>query len=209
MEPIKILIADDHHMVRAGLRTFLELEDDFTIVAEASDGKDAIEQADLEKPDIILMDLLMEGVNGIDATKELSPKGFKVIVLTSFLDDDMLFPVLDAGAFSYLLKTSSADDIAEAIRRAYRGEPTFQGKVTQKMYQRFMDRPKHQLLTKRELEVLALIGKGKTNQEIGETLFIGVKTVKTHVSHILAKLEVSDRTQAAIYANKHQLTAAE
>ena len=209
MEPIKILIADDHHMVRAGLRTFLELEDDFTIVAEAADGREAIERASQEKPDIILMDLLMEGVNGIDATKELSPKGFKVIVLTSFLDDDMLFPVLDAGAFSYLLKTSSADDIAEAIRRAYRGEPTFQGKVTQKMYQRFMDRPKHQLLTKRELEVLALIGKGKTNQEIGDALFIGVKTVKTHVSHILAKLEVSDRTQAAIYANKHQLTVAE
>lgn len=206
MEEIKILIADDHQMVRAGLRTFLELEDDFTIVGEAADGKEAITQATQEKPDIILMDLLMEGMNGIDATKALSPKGFKVIVLTSFLDDDMLFPVLDAGAFSYLLKTSSADDIAEAIRRAYRGEPTFQGKVTQKMYQRFMDRPKHQLLTKRELEVLALIGQGKSNQEIGDTLFIGVKTVKTHVSHILAKLEVTDRTQAAIYANKHQLT---
>lgn len=207
MERIKLLIVDDHEMVRTGLRTFLELEDDFDIVAEASDGQEAIERADKTCPDIILMDLLMEGMSGIDATAKLAPEGYKIIVLTSFLDDDMLFPVLDAGAFSYLLKTSTAAEIAEAIRKAFRGEPTFQGKVTTKMYRRFQERPKHDVLTKREREVLALLGEGKSNQEIADTLFIAIKTVKTHVSHILAKLDLQDRTQAAIYANKHHLTA--
>lgn len=128
------------------------------------------------------------------------------IKLTSYLDDEMLFPVMEAGAFSYLLKTSSADEIVNAIRKAYKGEPTFQGEVTQKMFKQMHSKPKHDELTKREKEVLALIGQGKTNKEIASTLFIGIKTVKTHVSHILQKLELEDRTQAAIYANKHHLT---
>ncbi|SDZ00979.1 two-component system, NarL family, response regulator LiaR [Evansella caseinilytica] len=203
---IRLLIVDDHEMVRMGLATFLSMEDDMEIVGEATNGREAIEKAWELKPDVILMDLLMEGMNGIEATRELAQEKARIIVLTSYLDDEMLFPVMEAGAFSYLLKTSAADEIAAAIRKAANGEPTFQGQVTKKMIQRMQAKPKHLELTAREREVLALIGQGKTNKDIAEELFIGIKTVKTHVSHILGKLELEDRTQAAIYANKHHLT---
>ena len=205
-EPIRVLIVDDHAMVRMGLATFLDTEEDIEVVGEASDGYEAIEKALELCPDIILMDLLMEKMNGIEATKHLASEKGKIIVLTSYLDDEMLFPVMEAGAFSYLLKTSSASEIAEAIRKASQGEPIFQGKVTQKMFKHLHSKPKHGELTNREREVLSLIGKGKTNKVIGEELHIGIKTVKTHVSHILSKLELDDRTQAAIYANKNHLT---
>lgn len=205
-EMIKLLIVDDHEMVRMGLKTYLSVEDDIDVIGEACNGREAIEVARELKPDVILMDLLMEEMNGIEATKVLAKENMKIIVLTSYLDDEMLFPVMEAGAFSYLLKTSSAHEIAEAIRKTHKGEPTFQGQVTQKMFRHMHAKPKHDELTAREREVLALIGQGKTNKEIGETLHIGIKTVKTHVSHILSKLELDDRTQAAIYANKHHLT---
>ncbi|UCZ51964.1 response regulator transcription factor [Bacillus shivajii] len=205
-EKIKVLIVDDHEMVRMGLVTYLSVEDDLEVVGEASDGKEAVRKAKELQPDVILMDLLMDGMNGIEATKQLqSEEKIKIIVLTSYLDDEMLFPVIEAGAFGYLLKTSSAQEIADAIRKAHKGEPTFQGKVTQKMLERMHSSQKHETLTKREKEVLALIGKGMSNKEIADTLYIGIKTVKTHVSHIFAKLELEDRTQAAIYANKHHL----
>ncbi|MCD8510207.1 MAG: response regulator transcription factor [Bacillus sp. (in: Bacteria)] len=204
-ERIKLLIVDDHEMVRMGLRTYLSVEDDIEVVGEACNGREAIDRARELNPDVILMDLLMEEMNGIEATKVLAKENMKIIVLTSYLDDEMLFPVMEAGAFSYLLKTSSADEIAEAIRKTHKGEPTFQGQVTQKMFKHMHSKPKHDELTAREREVLALIGQGKTNKEIGETLHIGIKTVKTHVSHILGKLELDDRTQAAIYANKNHL----
>ncbi|MFA9555822.1 response regulator [Evansella sp. AB-rgal1] len=205
-ESIRLLIVDDHDMVRMGLVTFLSIEDDIEIVGEASNGLEAVKKAKELKPDVILMDLLMDGMNGIEATKNIASDEIKIIVLTSYLDDEMLFPVMEAGAFSYLLKTSSADEIVDAIRKAKNGMPTFQGQVTQKMFQHMHTKPKHHELTNREKEVLALIGNGKSNKEISETLFIGIKTVKTHVSHILAKLELDDRTQAAIYANKNHLT---
>ncbi|MDQ0255412.1 NarL family two-component system response regulator LiaR [Evansella vedderi] len=204
--PIRLLIVDDHEMVRMGLTTYLSVEDDIEVVGEAANGLEAIQKARDLSPDVILMDLLMDGMNGIEATKELAKEDMKIIVLTSYLDDEMLFPVMEAGAFSYLLKTSSADEIVSAIRKAYRGEPTFQGQVTQKMFKHMHSKPKHEELTAREREVLALIGNGKTNKEIADTLHIGIKTVKTHVSHILSKLELDDRTQAAIYANKNNLT---
>ncbi|WP_280769269.1 response regulator transcription factor [Salipaludibacillus daqingensis] len=203
--PIKVLVVDDHDMVRMGLVTYLSVEEDMEVVGEACDGAEAIDKAGKTFPDVILMDLLMEKMNGIEATKVLAKTNVKIIVLTSYIDDEMLFPVLEAGAFSYLLKTSSADEIAQAIRKAANGEPTFQGQVTQKMFRHMHNKPKHDELTNREHEVLCLIGKGKTNKEISEELFIGIKTVKTHVSHILAKLEIEDRTQAAIYANKNHL----
>ncbi|MBU9713263.1 response regulator transcription factor [Evansella tamaricis] len=207
-DTIKVLVVDDHDMVRMGLVTYLSVEDDIEVVGEGSDGFEAVQKAKELSPDVILMDLLMDGMNGIDATKKIMEEmdNIKVIVLTSYLDDEMLFPVMEAGAFSYLLKTSSATEIVDAIRKAKKGEPTFQGKVTQKMFQHMHSKPKHDELTNREKEVLALIGQGKTNKEIATALFIGIKTVKTHVSHILAKLELEDRTQAAIYANKHHLT---
>ncbi|SER94713.1 response regulator transcription factor [Salipaludibacillus aurantiacus] len=202
---IKVLVVDDHEMVRMGLVTYLNVEDDIEVAGEAGDGEEAIKAAAKFDPDVILMDLLMEKMNGIEATKVLSKSRAKIIVLTSYLDDEMLFPVMEAGAFSYLLKTSTADEIASAIRKAVKEEPTFQGQVTQKMFRHMNNKPKHEELTKREKEVLCLIGQGKSNKEIGEELFIGIKTVKTHVSHILAKLELEDRTQAAIYAHKHHL----
>lgn len=213
MQKIKVLLVDDHEMVRMGMATFLNTEPEIEIIGEASNGQEGVRLALQLKPDIILMDLVMDGMDGIEATREITQKQSKdikpskIIVLTSFLDDDKVFPVIEAGAFSYLLKTSRASDIAQAIRSAVKGEPTIEGKVAGVMMNRFQhSKPKHSILTTRELEILSLLGQGKNNKNIGEQLFIGIKTVKTHVSSILAKLEVDDRTQAAIYANKHKLS---
>ncbi len=205
LSKIKVLIVDDHEMVRMGLSTYLQTENDIEVVGEGRNGKEAVDQAYNLQPDIILMDLLMDEMNGVEATKALCDHQAKIIVLTSYLDDEMLFPVMEAGAFSYILKTSSAAEIAACIRKAAQGEAMFEGQVTQKMFQQMRNKPKHEELTPREKEVLALIGIGKSNKEIGEFLHIGIKTVKTHVSHIFTKLELEDRTQAAIYANKHEL----
>ncbi|WP_077615688.1 response regulator [Caenibacillus caldisaponilyticus] len=207
-EPIKVLIVDDHDMVRRGLRAYLEIEDDIEIVGEASDGDEVLERVEALRPDVILMDLIMERVDGIEATKQVLAQHpeCRVIVLTSFYDDEKVFPALEAGATSYLLKTASAEEIVEAIRKAVRGDSVIDAKVAGKMLHRFRDaRPKHEQLTSREREVLILIAKGKSNAEIAEELYIGIKTVKTHVSNILSKLGVSDRTQAAIYAHEHHL----
>lgn len=207
---IKVVLVDDHEMVRMGLSTYLSIESDIEVVGEAANGKEGVQLALEKKPDVILMDLVMEGMNGIEATKEITEKlpNCKVIVLTSYVDDEKVYPALEAGAFSYLLKTAKATEIAHAIRSAYKGEPIVEAQVTNKMLQR-MRKPQtklpHEELTPRELEVLRLIGIGKTNQEIADELFIGVKTVKTHVSNILAKLNVDDRIQIAIYAHRHHL----
>lgn len=208
VEKIRVLIVDDHEMVRMGLATYLNTEKDIEVIGEASNGKQGIDLAERLQPDVILMDLVMEEMDGISATKEIKTRlpDIKIIVLTSFIDQDKVFPVIEAGAFSYLLKTSRAEEIAKAIREAVKGNPTIEGKVTSMMINKMQRDPqKHETLTQRELEVLILIGKGLSNKEIGEELFIGIKTVKTHVSNILAKIEVDDRTQAAIYANRHGL----
>jgi len=204
-DPIKVLVVDDHNMVRMGLVTYLSVEEGIEVVGEACNGEEAIDKAKETMPDVILMDLLMEKMNGIEATKVLSKTNVKIIVLTSYIDDEMLFPVMEAGAFSYLLKTSTAEEIVQAVHKAGKGEPTFQGQVTKKMFRHMHEKRKHDDLTKREKEVLCLIGKGKSNKDISEELYIGIKTVKTHVSHVLAKLDLEDRTQAAIYANKNKL----
>lgn len=208
--PIRVLIVDDHEMVRRGLSTYLMTEDSIELVGEASNGAAAVEIAKQKRPDIILMDLVMESMDGITATrkiKKMNPK-IKVIVLTSYINDDKVFPAIEAGAFSYLLKTSRAEEILEAIHAAYRGESRLEPQVASKMMghmQRATQKPRHDELTKREREVLKLLGEAKTNQQIAEELFIGVKTVKTHVSNILAKLGLEDRTQAAVYAVKNGL----
>lgn len=205
---IRVLIVDDHEMVRIGLAAYLNTKSDIEVVGEASNGRQGIDLAESFQPDVILMDLVMDGLDGIMATKEIKNRfpEIKVIVLTSFIEEDKVFPVLEAGAFSYLLKTSRAEDIERAVRDAAKGNPTIESKVTSMVINRLHQEPlKHDSLTQRELEVLSLIGKGLSNKEIGEALFIGVKTVKTHVSNILDKIEVGDRTQAAIYANKHGL----
>ncbi|QDX92623.1 DNA-binding response regulator [Brevibacillus laterosporus] len=207
---IRVLLVDDHEMVRMGLASYLSTEDDIEVVGEASSGEDGVRLVEEMQPDVVLMDLVMEGMGGIEATRkvrEVLPHT-KVIVLTSFIDDEKVYPVIEAGAFSYLLKTSRASEIVKAIRAAVEGEPVLESQVASKIMARFRtgaQTPAHQQLTPRELEVLLLIGQGKSNQEIADELIIGIKTVKTHVSNVLSKLGVEDRTQAAIYVHKHQL----
>ncbi|WP_017728661.1 response regulator transcription factor [Halalkalibacterium ligniniphilum] len=207
---IRVVLIDDHEMVRMGLAAYLGTQPDIEVIGEASDGKEGVRLVLDKKPDVVLMDLVMEKMDGIAATSQIMKETseVKVIVLTSFIDDEKVYPVIEAGAFSYLLKTSSAADIARAIRSASKGEPVVEARVTNKMMER-MRAPKetapHLELTPRELEVFYLVGEGKSNQEIAEALFIGIKTVKTHVSNILHKLQLEDRTQIAIYAHRHGL----
>ncbi|GGE77437.1 response regulator transcription factor [Priestia taiwanensis] len=208
---ISVLLIDDHEMVRMGVSTYLSLQTDMTVVGEAENGEKGIELALSLRPDIILMDLVMDGIDGIEATKEIMKQwpSAKIIVVTSFLDDEKLYPVIEAGATSYLLKTSRASDIADAIRATYNGESVLEPKVTGKMMNMMRNKNTtlpHEELTERELEILLLMTEGKSNQEIADELFIALKTVKTHVSNILSKLDVSDRTQAVIYAFRHELT---
>ncbi|MCY9512749.1 response regulator transcription factor [Paenibacillus apiarius] len=208
---VKVLLVDDHEMVRIGLAAVLSTEDGIEVVGEASNGEDGIRLAQEYKPDVVLMDLVMDGMDGIETTRkllQLYPE-CKVIVLTSYLDDEKMYPVIEAGAFSYLLKTSRATEIAEAIRAAARGQSVLESQVASKMMNRFRQ-PKqslaaHEQLTEREMDVLRLLAQGKSNQDIADDLFIGIKTVKFHVTNILAKLGVEDRTQAAIYAYKNGL----
>ncbi|MCM3602300.1 response regulator transcription factor [Robertmurraya korlensis] len=206
---IRLAVVDDHEVVRKGIISYLQTEPDIEIVGEASCGKDAVRLVADKKPDVVLMDLLMEDGTGIDATKEILSfnPNCKIIIITSFYDDEQVFPAIEAGVFSYMLKTASADEIVQAIRKAARGESVIEPKVANRMMNRLRVKEKklHDELTDREMEVLICIGDGKTNQEISNELYIGVKTVKTHVSNILSKLQVSDRTQAAVYANRNGL----
>lgn len=209
MDPIRVMVVDDHEMVRKGLISYLLTEPDIELVAEASSGREAVRIAREKRPDVILMDLIMENGNGIEATKEILSfyPECKIIIITSYYDDEQVFPAIEAGALSYLLKTARADEVISAIRKAMKGETVIEPKVANKMLNRLRpkERMPHDDLTEREMEVLMLIAEGMTNQEISEELFIGIKTVKTHVSNILNKLNVQDRTQAAIYANRHGL----
>ncbi|MFC7786261.1 MULTISPECIES: response regulator transcription factor [unclassified Rossellomorea] len=207
---IKVVFVDDHEMVRIGVSSYLSAQADIDVVGEASDGKEGVQLALELRPDIILMDLVMKEMDGIQATKEIIQEWpeAKIIIVTSFLDDDKVYPALEAGAVSYMLKTSKASEIAEAVRKTYNGqsilEPEVTGKMMTRMRQKTVSHP-HEELTNRELEILLLMTQGKTNQEIADELFIALKTVKTHVSNILSKLGVQDRTQAVIYAFKHDL----
>ncbi|MFI8576188.1 response regulator [Rossellomorea aquimaris] len=207
---INVVFVDDHEMVRIGVSSYLSAQADIDVVGEASDGKEGVQLALELRPDIILMDLVMKEMDGIQATKEIIKEwpDAKIIIVTSFLDDDKVYPALEAGAVSYMLKTSKASEIAEAVRKTYNGqsilEPEVTGKMMTRMRQKTVSHP-HEELTNRELEILLLMTQGKTNQEIADELFIALKTVKTHVSNILSKLGVQDRTQAVIYAFKHDL----
>ncbi|ABS21485.1 response regulator [Bacillus cytotoxicus] len=207
---IKVLLVDDHEMVRMGVSAYLSTQPDIEVVGEAENGRKGSELALQLKPDIILMDLVMDEMDGVEATRAIIKEWpeAKIVVVTSFLDDEKLYPVIEAGATSYLLKTSRASDIADAVRATYDGETVLEPKVTGKMMSRMRqkkEQPLHDDLTEREFEILLLIAEGKSNQEIADELFIALKTVKTHVSNILNKLNVSDRTQAVIYAFRHQL----
>ncbi len=207
---IKVLIIDDHEMVRLGVSSYLMIQDDIEVVAEASNGLQGYHQALELRPDVILMDLVMDTMDGIEATQKIMAEWpeAKIIILTSFLDDEKVYPALEAGAKSYILKTSSAKEIAQAIRSTYDGENVMQAEVTQKILDREQEEAAyhpHDDLTSREKEVLELVAKGYSNQAIADELFITLKTVKTHVSNILSKLEVDDRTQATIYAFQNKL----
>ena len=207
---IKVLFVDDHEMVRIGVAAYLSSQNDIEVVGEAENGQKAVSMALELRPDIILMDLVMPKMDGIEATKLIMEKWpeAKIIIVTSFLDDEKVYPALEAGATSYMLKTSKASEIADAVRATYHGQSVLEPEVTGKMVEK-LRHPKmaqlHEQLTAREMEVLLLIAKGKSNQEIADELFIALKTTKVHVSNILSKLEVQDRTQAVIYAFKHSL----
>jgi two-component system, NarL family, response regulator LiaR len=207
---IKVLFVDDHEMVRIGVSAYLTAQPDMEVVGEADNGKTAIDLALSLRPDIVLMDLVMKEMDGIEATRQIIaawPEA-KIIIVTSFLDDEKVYPALEAGATSYMLKTSKASDIADAVRSTFHGQSILEPEVTGKMMLKMRQKTKVELyedLTTREMEILLLMTEGKSNQEIADELFIALKTVKTHVSNILSKLQVQDRTQAVIYAFKHSL----
>jgi two-component system, NarL family, response regulator LiaR len=208
-ERIRILLVDDHAVVREGLRAFLGLQDGFEIVGEAADGEEAVQRATELEPDVILMDLVMPKLDGVSAMRELRrrcPRS-RVIVLTSFLDDDRLLPALEAGAAGYLLKNSQPTELARAVRAAHAGEaiidPTAAARLVGVLSGADRGPPRATPLdglTHREREVLALIAQGRANKRIALELGISEKTVKNHVGHVLAKLGVTDRTQAAVLA---------
>lgn len=207
---IKVLLIDDHEMVRLGVSAYLSIQEDIEVIGEAENGQIGYEKALELRPDVIMMDLVMNVMDGIESTKAILkdwPEA-RIIIVTSFIDDEKVYPALEAGASSYMLKTSTAGEIANAIRSTYAGESILEPEVTGKMMERFTKKKEpvlHDDLTNREQEILLLIAQGNSNQEIADQLFITLKTVKTHVSNILAKLDVEDRTQAAIYAFKHHL----
>ena len=207
---IRVLLVDDHEMVRLGVSSYLSIQSDVEVVGEAENGEDGYEKAMALRPDVILMDLVMEVMDGIESTKKILKEWpeARILIVTSFIDDEKVYPAIEAGASGYLLKTSTAHEIANAIRKTYNGERVLEPEVTTKMMEQLSNRNRHVLheeLTNREQEILLLIAQGMSNQEIADELFITLKTVKTHVSNILAKLEVEDRTQAAIYAFKYGL----
>ncbi|MCC5891464.1 response regulator transcription factor [Exiguobacterium sp.] len=208
---IRVVLIDDHEMVRAGVSAFLSTQPDIEVVGEASDGATGAELAIAEKPDVVLMDLVMEPVDGVESTKRIkaSWKEAKILVVTSFLDDEKVYPVIEAGAMSYVLKTANANEIADAIRQTAAGNPVMAAQVTGKMLERLRhpEATLHESLTAREREILQLMAEGKANQVIADELYISLKTVKTHVSNILTKLDVYDRTQAVVYAFQHNLVS--
>jgi DNA-binding NarL/FixJ family response regulator len=209
---IRVFVADDHAIVRKGICALLATEADICVVGEAQDGREAVSGAAELEPDVILMDLVMPRMDGLEAIRHIRTRWpeARILVLTSFAGDDKLFPAIRAGALGYLLKDSGPDQLVEAIRRTHRGESCLHPAIARKLLQEISD-PTGQgtdadLLTVREIEVLQLVARGQTNREISERLAISEATVRTHVSSILAKLKLSSRTQAALYALREGLT---
>ena len=206
-DPISIIIVDDHEVVRSGVRSYLMTTSDFDVIGEAASGEEAIKLVTEHIPDVVLMDLIMPGMDGVETTrqiKKISPRT-QIVVLTSFHDDDHIFPALKAGAISYILKDMKMEKLVEALHRAINGEVTLHPLVATRVLQNLRgehssDKSFYADLTERELDVLKLIANGMTNSQIAEKLVITENTVKGHVSNILSKLHVADRTQVAVYA---------
>jgi len=200
---IRVLIADDHAVVRQGLRTFLGLQEDIEVVGEAADGEQAVAEAERLAPDVVLMDLVMPRMDGVEAIRRLHERvpAARAVVLSSFIDEDRLLPVVRAGAAGYLLKDVEPAELVAAIRTVHGGGALLHPRVAARLLAEVAGDP----LTPREREVLALIGRGMANKVIARELGLAEKTVKTHVSSILAKLGVADRTQAALYAVREGL----
>lgn len=206
-EPISVLLVDDHSMVRQGVKAFLVTQPDISVVGEAGSGEEAVKLAEQHVPDVILMDLIMPDMDGVEATrrvKQVSPRS-QIVVLTSYHEDEHIFPALKAGALSYILKDVSADDLASAIRKASMGEAVLHPRVAARVIKELQGKRADNLnpfteLSERELEVLKLIADGMSNAEMAARLVLSEKTIKGYVSNILSKLHLADRTQAAVFA---------
>jgi len=211
--PIRVLITDDHSIVRKGIRALLATESDIEVVGEAGDGAEAAAQAQALHPDVILMDLVMPKVDGIEATRRILAQqpGMRILVLTSFAADDKVFPAIKAGALGYLLKDSGPDELVQAIHQVHRGEPSLEPSIARKVLLELSQPPKTPLtaepLTGREVDVLRLVAQGRSNRDIADELVITEMTVRTHVSNILGKLHLASRTQAALYALREGLAS--
>jgi two-component system, NarL family, response regulator LiaR len=212
---IRVLIVDDHTIVRKGIEALLAEQSDIQVVGEAANGLDAIILSQQLEPDVVLMDLLMPKLDGIDATRQITTKQpeTRVLVLTSFVGDDKIYPAIKAGAVGYLLKDSEPAELIRSIYRVYRGEPSLDPIIARKMMKEIMDqptaKPTPEPLTAREVEVLQLLAKGLSNDEIAAKLVISEVTVRTHISHLLAKLHMANRVQATLYALREGITSIE
>src|SRR5919197_743311 len=202
--PIRVLIADDHEVVRQGLRTFLELDPELEVVGEAADGREAVRLAHRLRPDVVLMDLLMPGLDGIAATQVIRRElpDTEVVALTSVLEDEKVVGAVRAGAIGYLLKDTKAAELRQAIKAAAAGQVQLSPKAAARLMREVVAPERPEALSERELDVLRLLARGRANKEIARELSIAEKTVKSHVSSILGKLGVQSRTQAALYAGR-------
>jgi NarL family two-component system response regulator LiaR len=211
--PIRVLIADDHAILRKGIRALLSTEPDIEVVGETGDGLETVAQAQALRPDVILMDLVMPEMDGIEATRRIMAEqpGVHILVLTSFAADDKVFPAIKAGALGYILKDSGPAELVQAIHQVYQGQPSLEPSIALKLLQELSHPsqrpPTPEPLSERELEVLRLLAQGKSNREIAGQLVITELTVRTHVSNILGKLHLASRTQAALYALKEGLAS--
>lgn len=212
-EVIRVYITDDHQIVRRGIRQLLSTEAGIEVVGEASNGREAVAEVGRLKPDIVLMDLVMPVMDGIEAIRRIKAghPSIQILVLTSFATDDKVFPAIKAGALGYLIKDTSPDELISAIRQVHKGEPTLHSSIAQKLLKEISHASEQPVspdpLTDREVEVLKLIARGLSNQEIAETLVVSVATVYTHVSRVLDKLHLASRTQAALYALREGLAS--
>jgi NarL family two-component system response regulator LiaR len=212
-KPIKLLLVDDHVIIRKGIIALLDTQETIDVIGEAGDGTSAIEQYNAKKPDVMLLDLIMPGISGIEVIKEIvkdDPQA-KILVLTSFAADNQVFPAIKAGALGYLLKDTDPDNLIDAIHQVYKGESSLSPIIARRVMREIFDSSNQELspdpLTNREIEVLQVLAKGKSNQEIANYLSITESTVRKHVSNILGKLQLASRTEAALYAVKEGISS--